>query len=175
MELKNVKFKDIASFKYGSMQKENYGTIPIFSGYSISGYTNNSNVNNETLIVVCRGVGGTGDVKLTPSKCWVTNLSIICEVDESKVNYKYLYYYLLSQNNRMKKLDTGSCQAQITIEQLGLFELLLPPLYIQNKIVDILANIDNQIKRNNDMVQKLQSYKPTISCFSKKGEMRYVA
>lgn len=28
------------------------------------------------LIVVARGVGGTGDVKLTPRNCWLTNLSI---------------------------------------------------------------------------------------------------
>ena len=163
MKFNRYKFKELANFKYGSIKDtKGVGKYPIYSGYQITGYSDDVNVENEKLLVVCRGVGGTGDVKLSPKKCWVTNLSIICDIDEGKANYKYLYYYLTHENDRMRKLDTGSCQAQITIDQLGLFELLLPSLDVQNKIVNILSNIDMQIERNNAMVQKLQVMGNTI-------------
>lgn len=42
-----------------------------------------------------------------------------------------------------------------------------------DKIGEILFDINNQIKRNDKMVQKLPHLK--LSCFSMKGEMRYVA
>ena len=39
---------------------------PVFSGYRITGYYSEYMVENPTLIVVARGVGGTGDVKISP-------------------------------------------------------------------------------------------------------------
>ncbi len=49
-----------------------------------------------------------------------------------------------------------------------------PVNFIDNyeKIGDLIVNIEAQIKRNNEMVQKLQYFKPT-SNFSKNGGIRY--
>ena len=97
---KECKFSEIATFKYGKMpQKDKIvenGIYPIFSGYRIVGRYNNYNTGKNTLIIIARGVGGTGDVKLTKEKCYLTNLSIAIEnLNTSIADVKYLYYYFL--------------------------------------------------------------------------------
>ena len=69
-----------SEMKYGKMPNKKMisedGKYPIFSGYRVVGYCNECNIEDQQLIVVARGVGGTGDVKLSPGACYLTNLSI---------------------------------------------------------------------------------------------------
>ena len=73
MEVKIYKFSEIATFKYGKMPSkgmvQEQGNYPVNSGYRYVGYCDEYNTNEDTLIVVARGVGGTGDVKITKEKC----------------------------------------------------------------------------------------------------------
>ena len=59
------------------------------------------------------------------------------------------------------------------IEIIRKHPISLPDMNVQKKIGAILASIDAQIKRNNEMVQKLQCFKPTLN-FSINGGMSYV-
>ena len=95
-EWRDCKFGEIATFSYGKMpNKKNIVNCgyPIFSGYKIVGYYNSYMYEDPQLIIVARGVGGTGDVKISPPKSYITNLSIIAEVHPGKANKKFLYYY----------------------------------------------------------------------------------
>ena len=62
-EWKVVSLDEIATMKYGKMPKKdkilNEG-FPIFSGYRIVGYYDEYMFENSEVIVVARGVGGTG-------------------------------------------------------------------------------------------------------------------
>ena len=79
-----MKYKKLSEitleFKYGKMPQKGKilknGKYPIFSGYRTVGYYDEWNLEKNQIIVVARGVGGTGDVKLSPNKCYLTNLSI---------------------------------------------------------------------------------------------------
>jgi len=142
---------DFCTFQYGKMPlKEKISNdttlFPIFSGYRVVGYYDKYNTEEGELVVVARGVGGTGDVKLTPARCYLTNLSIAVTVDETYALKQYLYYFF--QISTLRYLDSGSAQSQITISDLQKVEVLLPPLYIQKNIVDILRALDNKIKNN---------------------------
>ena len=64
---------------------------PIFSGYQIVGYYEEYNIDKDELIVIARGVGGTGDVKLTPEKCYLTNLSIGFSINQKYALTKFLF------------------------------------------------------------------------------------
>ncbi|ECY2340025.1 restriction endonuclease subunit S, partial [Salmonella enterica] len=79
-EFRKVKLKDIASFKYGkTIRKQDIqscGEYPVFSGYQVVGYLPGYMYKEEQLIIVCRGAGGTGDIKMSPSFCSITNLAI---------------------------------------------------------------------------------------------------
>lgn len=127
---------------------------PVFSGYRITGYYSEYMVENPTLIVVARGVGGTGDVKISPPKSYITNLSIIVDLDESVADMRYLYYQFVCNN--LRYLDTGAAQSQITINNLSKHKALLPRLVIQKKISSILTTYDNLIENNNKRIKLLE-------------------
>lgn len=152
-----VKLGNIAKFRYGKMpDKDKFldDGYPVFSGYRITGYYSEYMVENPTLIVVARGVGGTGDVKISPPKSYITNLSIIVELDESVADMRYLYYQFVCNN--LRYLDTGAAQSQITINNLSEHKALLPRLVIQKKIADILTTYDNLIENNNKRIKLLE-------------------
>ena len=132
---KECKLGDISTFKYGTMPKKDRisenGMYPIFSGYRIVGYYDEYNLENSELILIARGVGGTGDVKLSPEKCYLTNLSIVIFLNENILLKKYAYYYFTLNN--LRYLDSGSAQSQITISDLSKVNIKLPPLATQQK------------------------------------------
>ena len=146
---KTYKLEDIASFSYGKMPKKKLlgkGKYPTFSGYKYQYQYPEFNVLKDDLIVVARGVGGTGDVKLVKEKSYLTNLLIKIELDQSILTNRYFYYKFLLNN--LKYLDSGSAQSQLTINDLSKVEVKIPPLPEQKAIANILSAIDDKIENN---------------------------
>lgn len=140
------KFSEIATFKYGTMPKKeflNTGEYPTFSGYKYQYLYPKLNCNKGTLIVVARGVGGTGDVKIAREDCYLTNLSIKIESNQSLALNKFLLYYF--RVNGLRYLDSGSAQSQITIRDLERIQLTLPPIEEQKAIAGVLSSLDDKI------------------------------
>jgi len=150
---------DLFSFCYGKMPEsknlvfDNSG-FPIYSGYRFVGFYKKYMYDKPKLIVVARGVGGTGDVKIVPSKTWITNLSIIFNQKNKSSNIKYLYYFFKSY--KLRFLDTGSAQSQITSGDLQRLKIAVPPLPIQRKIAAILSACDDLIENNNRRIAILE-------------------
>ena len=152
---KEYKLGDIASLKYGKLPpKNNSGYYPIWSGYRYVGFADSFNCKKGTIIVVARGVGGTGDVKFATQDCFLTNLSISVEIDYNICNPRYFYY--LFQINNLRYLDSGSAQSQITIEDLKRLQIYLPKLHQQNKIVNLLSSLDDKIELNRRINDNLE-------------------
>ena len=100
MEYKTL--NEIATnFRYGRMPDKSKltdsGIYPVWSGYRYVGYYNEKNINKDEIVVVARGVGGTGDVKICKEDCFLTNLSIAFNVNED-INPLYVYYYYQIKN-----------------------------------------------------------------------------
>lgn len=78
-EWKEYRLEDFASFKYGKLPPKGVvaNGYPIWSGYKYVGTAETYNCPKNTPIVVARGVGGTGDVKIAKEDCFLTNLSIL--------------------------------------------------------------------------------------------------
>ncbi|CAI1719893.1 TPA: restriction endonuclease subunit S [Serratia marcescens] len=158
-EFRKVKLKDIASFKYGkTIRKQDIqssGEYPVFSGYQVVGYLPNYMYKEEQLIIVCRGAGGTGDIKMSPGLCSITNLAIIISCDDTVIDKGYLYWRLIFSDTY--SLRTGSAQPQITINTLESFEIEIEPdLRKQKEIAFTLSNINNKIRKNADINQTLE-------------------
>ena len=144
---KTYRLGDIATMKYGKLPpKNNSGRYPIWSGYRNVGLTDTYNCGKGTIIVVARGVGGTGDVKIAKEDCFLTNLSIAVNLDVNICNPQFFYYKFLLSN--LKYLDSGSAQSQITIDDLKRLQLSLPSLEEQRRIAGILGTIDDKIENN---------------------------
>ena len=78
MKWQRVRLGVIARMKYGKMPPREIlidDGYPIFSGYRVTGFSKEYLYDAPRVIVVARGVGGTGDVKMSPAKAWITNLS----------------------------------------------------------------------------------------------------
>lgn len=158
MKYSNMALGEIASFRYGKMPNKKMisenGKYPIYSGYRVTGYYDEYNLEKDELVIVARGVGGTGDVKLSPSRCYLTNLSIAIKVNENFALKKYLYYYFAIRN--LRYLDSGSAQSQITISNLEKVIIPLPNIEIQRKLVIVLSTIDNKIELNQKINDNLE-------------------
>lgn len=136
----DVIFENIAQFSYGSMPDKslikNENPYQIWSGYIYSGYYPKKNVDKGDLIIIARGVGGTGDVKIAKKDAWLTNLSIKVKIINNTILPQYLYYKFSYKN--LRYLDSGSAQSQITINDLKKLKFQVHTLPEQLLIVDII-------------------------------------
>jgi type I restriction enzyme S subunit len=125
----------------------------IFTGYREVGYYQEKMFGKPTLIVVARGVGGTGDVKISPRNCWLTNLSIAVLNRYDSILQGYLYFYLRASHLRM--LDSGAAQSQITINALEKVNVIVPEynlqLIFQTKFDNISTKFENLKKQNQSL------------------------
>ncbi len=149
------KLGDIAQMKYGKMPKLSAnGLFPVWSGYRYAGFSDEMNCPKGTLIVVARGVGGTGDVKIATTDCFLTNLSISVNLNKQICNPLFLYYKFRIKN--LKYLDSGSAQSQITIDDLKRLCIQLPPLKKQEELISFLKSLDDKIEVNRRINDNLE-------------------
>ncbi|MEP3920461.1 restriction endonuclease subunit S [Ascidiaceihabitans sp.] len=147
-----------SDFKYGKMPPKDMSAetgYPVYSGYRISGYAKEYLYEQPQLILVARGVGGTGDVKISPPHAWITNLSIVLSLDETKMNKRFLYYKLGNEPLK-ERLNTGAAQAQITVENLKPYRVSIPDLPTQERIAAILSTYDDLIENNRRRIALLE-------------------
>ena len=146
-DTKPYQLNELATFKYGKfLAKSNLDLtgFPVFSGYGVVGYLPTYEFENPQLLIVCRGEGGTGDVKMSPSQCSITNLSIVIAPKEDKVSREFLYWALKSCDTH--RLRTGSAQAQIVIGSLETLRLAIPSdIGLQKRIAQVLNALDDRI------------------------------
>lgn len=152
-----MKFGDFSSFRYGKMpikkKVTESGKYPIYSGYRYVGFYDEYNTEANQLIIVARGVGGTGDVKLTKERCYLTNLSIAANIYSNVVLPEYVYYYFKLRN--LRYLDSGSAQSQITISDLERVMIPIPSLFDQKIICSYLKLLDEKIQNNKEINNNL--------------------
>ena len=164
METKSYKLEEIAkSFYYGSMPQEKMicdSGYPIFTGYRYIGYYSEYNISRRSIVVVARGVGGTGNVRIAEEKTFLTNLSIAVDIDTSIVDIDYLKHYLNIQG--LRYLDSGAAQSQITINSLKRHRVFLPELRAQKSIVAVLSAYDNLIEVNNKKIKVLEQMEENL-------------
>lgn len=140
------KLNAIADFQYGKIPLQEHivdNGYPIFTGYRTSGFYDSYMYEKPMLLVVARGVGGTGDVKISPPKAFITNLSIVFLLKNPELLMHYLYQLFQLQN--LRYLDSGAAQSQITIEDLQRVRIILPDSHILMKYNNAYLPISNEI------------------------------
>lgn len=159
------KLGNISSLKYGKMLDSDEfleSGYPVFSGYGVRGYYHKYMYVKPQILVLCRGVSGTGEVRLSPPFSYITNLSIIVDVDQhqNEISKAFLFYYLKNEN--LRKLDSGSAQSQITIGDLENYHTLIPTKNCQIEFTEIFEQIDKRIGNLEEQNQKLEELKSLL-------------
>lgn len=143
--------KEIIDFKNGKKKPSSEGSIPIYGGNGVLGYTDQNNQDEESLIIGRVGAY-CGCVYSHYGKCWISDNAIVGKVKEG--NDFYYCYYLLKRLN-LNSRHVGSGQPLMTQEILNNIEINICDYETQRKIGKILKNIDDKINLNNEINNNL--------------------
>ncbi|SCJ94919.1 Type I restriction modification DNA specificity domain [uncultured Eubacterium sp.] len=161
----------IAKFKYGTMPKKDKlgtGQYHAFSGYQIVGTYPEVMFKNPQLIIVARGVGGCGDIKYTPTNCYLTNLSIAIITERTALD-DFLYHYLRLHDTKV--MNTGSAQPQITITTLEKFEIPIPSEEELILFSDFVQPFKRQYRNHLDENKRLSKLRDSLLPRLMSGEL----
>jgi type I restriction enzyme S subunit len=75
---------------------------------------------------------------------------------------KFLFYTLKKYGSQIALMGSGTAQKVITINQISEFEIPLPPLHIQQKIVKILDTIQSAVEIQEKIIEKTKELKKSL-------------
>ena len=175
-ECKMYKLGDVCEFKNGQnitkkkMVKGDYKVIG--GGQKEFGYHNKYNINENTIIISKDGAYA-GYVSKYPEKIFVSNHGIyISKIYENIVNENYVYKYLKSVQSMIYELQTGVGQPGINIHQLNTLKIPVPPLNIQEEIINKLDEIETNIKTIRERNKQIEKEKEFFKLYHRYMEKR---
>ncbi|MCC6025830.1 MAG: restriction endonuclease subunit S [Caldimicrobium sp.] len=105
--------------------------------------------------------GSLGLVNLGINAC-VTRSIFALRPNQNLVLQKFLFYALKKYGSQIASMGGGTAQKVITINQISEFEIPLPPLPIQQKIVKILDTIQEAIDIQDKIIEKTKELKKSL-------------
>ena len=127
---------------------------PVYNGgIDLSGYWSTYNTNKNS-IIISQGGCSAGYVNWINTNFWAGAHCYILTNASSKVNYRYLYYYLKSIQNHLFNLKKGAGIPGIAKQDLDNVEVILPSLQTQQFIVNKLDLFNELIDDKNSGISK---------------------
>ena len=135
----------IVDFKDGSIDTSNLQYVPDAVFPQISRYV----ISAEDLYISIVGtIGLVGAVPASLDGANLTeNAAKICGIDRTRVNTRYLSYYLRSDagQSAINALTVGSTQPKLALFRIEQIEVPVPSLNTQQSIADMLGALDDRI------------------------------
>ncbi|MFU8773113.1 MAG: restriction endonuclease subunit S, partial [Anaerolineales bacterium] len=125
------------------------GSIPVYGGNGITGYHDQSNVTEPTLVIGRVGFY-CGSIHLTPDQAWVTDNAFITDFPEEQVSRAFLYWLL--RGTDLRQDDSATAQPVISGRKINPLHICLPPLEEQHRIV---AKVDQLMELCDELETKL--------------------
>lgn len=132
-------------------QVSNVGEYPVYGGNGLRGYTDHANFEGECAIIGRQGAF-CGNVRFFSGKAYMTEHAVVVCANENN-NTRYLAYLLSTMD--LGRLSGQSAQPGLSVKTLAKQEIEMPALEQQNKIVSILASLDNKIELNQKINENL--------------------
>ena len=133
---------------------DNNGKYPVYGANGIIGYYSEYNHEKPTLCITCRGATS-GELNISTSYSYINgNTMALDDLDETKVDINFLYYYLKKRG--FKDIISGSAQPQITRISLKKISIPLYTLSFQKKVVSHIKKIEDitMINKNRLLILK---------------------
>jgi type I restriction enzyme S subunit len=141
---KECKLGDVAQFKNGKSRPSEIvnGTIPIYGGNGILGYTDTFNYQGETVIVGRVGAY-CGSVFFENKPIWVSD-NALYTIPKNETDAKFLYYLL--KNMGLNSQAEGSSHPLLTQTLLNSLDVFVTEfLPEQRAIAGVLSSLDDKI------------------------------
>lgn len=132
-------------------QVSDSGEYPVYGGNGLRGYTDHTNFEGECAIIGRQGAF-CGNVRFFSGKAYMTEHAVVVCTNE-QTSTRYLAYLLSIMN--LGRLSGQSAQPGLSVKTLAKQEIELPALEQQNKIVSILASLDDKIEQNQKLNDNL--------------------
>lgn len=134
------------------------GNIPVIAGGQSPAYYNNT-FNRKGAVITVSGSGAyAGFINFFEEPIFASDCSTI-QPNSPGVNIKYVYHCLKARQDRFYKLQSGMGQPHVYAKDIKPFEIPLPPLHIQEEIVNEIEGYQKIIDGARLVVE---NYKPTI-------------
>ncbi|HHX67287.1 MAG TPA: restriction endonuclease subunit S [Gallicola sp.] len=155
-----IKLGELCNIKYGkglpTTQILDSG-YPVYGGNGIIGYYNSKLYDESQVLVSCRGAAS-GKVVLSKPNSFVTNNSLILEVD--RLYHHYLKEYCLL--NPFFAYTTGSAQPQITINNIKDIIIKIPDATILEDFNSKCESIEIKYFLNIEQNETLEQLRDTL-------------
>ena len=172
-EVKSYKLKDISKINIGQqLNKElfNNGEYFVYNGgVDPSGKYDKWNV-EENHIAISQGGESAGNVKFIKEKFWAgAHCYYIFSNNEEKYNQKYLYYFLKNEQPNLANKANGVAIKGLSKSALEDFEIKVPSIEIQNRIVKVLEKLETYNKDvNTGLLAELNARKSQYNYYLNK-------
>ena len=118
------------------------GHYPIYGGNGITGYTDDYNI-KESTIVIGRVGYYCGSVYFVKEKAWVSDNAFITTIHKDLFYKNYLYYLLQFLN--LRKYSNSTAQPVISGKTIYPIHAIIPPIQEQHRIVTKIEEIFAQL------------------------------
>ena len=140
-----MKLGEICKIKYGKDHKKlNDGSVPVYGSGGIMRYVDTPLSNKPSVLIPRKGT--LNNLFFVDIPFWTVDTLFWTDINENKVNPKFLYYSLKTKN--LADLNVGTAVPSLTTEVLSSIEINLPSFDKQKNIIEVLGTIDSKIKTN---------------------------
>ncbi len=163
-----VSLADIAFFFNGKSRPNEEGTIPIYGGNGILGYTNKSNYTGKSIIIGRVGAY-CGSLYYENKKIWVSDNALLVKAKNERHTH-YLFFLLKTLD--LNSMAQGSSHPLLTQTLLKSIEVSQPP---KDKIEEFDGQFEswrNKIELNQTQIRTLTTLRDTLLPKLMSGEVR---
>ena len=157
-----VNINEVVEFKNGSTIKKNDltpGNVPVIAGGKKPAYFHGNFNRDKNYITISSSGANAGFVNFHDYKIFASDCFTIKSKSE-KLLQKFLFYLIKSQQEQIYSFQTGAAQPHVYSKDFKEFYIPLPPLKVQQVIVDELEGYKKII---NGSKQVVENYRPTIN------------
>jgi type I restriction enzyme S subunit len=135
---------DVIQLKKGKQLNKNFlnekGQYPAYNGgITFSGYTDTYNYNENT-IIISQGGASAGFVNFVKTKFYANAHCYVILPNEEVIINKYVFYFLKLNQKKLTEKQHGAGIPALSTKEILEISIPVPPLSIQNEIVNILNN-----------------------------------
>ena len=132
-----VKLGEVASIKNGRDHKKyEDGDVPVYGSGGVMRHIDTFIYNQPSVLLPRKG--SLGNVLFVDEPFWTVDTMFWTVIDSRRVNEKFLFYYLKNYHIEKLSLTNGGAVPSLTQSQLNDILVPLPPMEVQNRIVEIL-------------------------------------
>ena len=144
------------AFKRKNLVKN--GDYPVYGANGIIGYANDYNVKSKKLLL--GRVGSVGEINIIEEKAWITDNALIVNLfDDELFDYMYKLFEFIDFN----KYASGAVQPVISGKRLYNIVIPLPPQQEQQRIVDKIEEIFDELDKLDEASQKYDECKELLN------------